>query len=574
MEGLFILIGIGLVVMWIITPFMVFSLSSRVRRLEEIVRSGKLATSAAASVPKPSATVQPQVKTEVPQRTEPFASDKLIEWVKEDWLLKMGGLLLLLGFGWLTTYAFMNNWIGPMGRIGLGILAGTAILILGTWRIKAQVHQGSVFLVVGSTTILLTVFAARQYYDFFTPATSLGVMFLSSAYVALVSVKFNNKALSLASVILAGVAPLLTNSPTHDFVSLFAYLLVIVLGTVWIVSVTEQREITAASLILVTLYSLPQIMNGSPAGTLLLFAYAFSAIFFVTNTIGIVKLKDKNLGPDMVTAAGNGLFLLAWIMTKAPEDWRSLIISGWMLAFITGAFMIFKLTNKREPFYVYAGVGIAMLAAATAAELSGAALTIAFTIEVAVVSWNSYQLTGDRSLAEKLCLLFIGPVLLSVQSLQSYAWRSGLLHQDFFVLLVLSGTLMALGLLYLDASKREKSPPTKVTSALLVLGSVYGFALLWLSLQATLYSHDLAVMVSLLVYTLIGLTAYFFGRVHGRKGLGLYGGTLLGCVIARLLLVDIWNMPLSSRFITFFVIGILLMSTAFFARGKKPASPK
>jgi uncharacterized membrane protein len=81
-------------------------------------------------------------------------------------------------------------------------------------------------------------------------------------------------------------------------------------------------------------------------------------------------------------------------------------------------------------------------------------------------------------------------------------------------------------------------------------------------------------MIALLVYTIVGLITYFFGRVHGKKELGLYGGTLLGCVIARLLLVDVWNMPLANRVVTFFVVGILLMSTAFFSRGKFPSIKK
>ncbi len=571
MEAPLILLGIVILLLWIITPFLVINLMSRVHRLEQLVESGNVKTSkqsTAKTVSSTKATTQVQEY----QEEEVDTYNPIWNWIKEDWLLKMGGLFLLLGFGWLTTYAFMNNWIGPMGRIGLGIVMGTLILILGTWRIRSRVHQGSVFVVVGSTTILLTVFAARQYYGFFTPATALGIMFLACAYVALVSVKFNNRALSLASVILAGVAPLLTNSPTADYTALFAYLLVVVLGTVWIVSVTNQREITAAALILVTVYSIPHLINGGPTDTLLLFAYVFSAIFFVTNTIGIVRLQKSNLVPDMLVAGGNGVFLLVWILARAPQDWQSLIIAGWMLAFIIGAFIVYKMTNKREPFYVYAGVSIAMLAAATAVELSGSALVIALTIEVGMVSWISFQLLQDRKIAERLCLLFIGPAILSLQSLDYSVWYHSVLHEHFFVLLILAVTMMSVGLLF-RSSDKEKSETTPATSALLIVGSLYVYALIWLSLYGLMRSRDLAVMVALLIYTVIGLIAYFYGRANAKKTLGLYGGVLLGCVIGRLLLVDVWQMPISSRFITFFVIGALLMSTAFFGRGKT-SSPK
>jgi hypothetical protein len=47
------------------------------------------------------------------------------------------------------------------------------------------------------------------------------------------------------------------------------------------------------------------------------------------------------------------------------------------------------------------------------------------------------------------------------------------------------------------------------------------------------------------------------------------GGILLGGVVGRLLLVDIWQMALAGKIITFFVIGTLLISTAFIGKGKK-----
>lgn len=74
-----------------------------------------------ATVPK-SATIPPT------EPTGPTASERFVAWLKEDWLMKLGAMLLLIGFGWLTTYAFLSNWIGPMGRIALGIVAPVLFL--------------------------------------------------------------------------------------------------------------------------------------------------------------------------------------------------------------------------------------------------------------------------------------------------------------------------------------------------------------------------------------------------------------------------------------------------------------
>ncbi len=505
------------------------------------------------------------------EQTEPTSFDKFGEWLKEDWLMKLGALLLLIGFAWLTTYAFLNNWIGPMGRITLGIVAGALFILFGWWRIKKYISQGGIFLVLGSTIILLTIFSAREIYDFFTPLSALAVMFLSTAFVSLASVKYNSRLLALTSLVLAGIAPLLTNAPTTNYVGLFSYLFVVILGTIWIVALTGRRELTAAALLLITFYSLPHLFSlvSTDTGTLLLFAYAFAAVFFLTNTAGILKLKDKEIIPDLVTAVGNGLFLLAWIMTAAQDEWRSLIIAAWMIVFVVGAFLIFRITQRREPFYVYAGVGIAMLAAATSAELKGATLTIAYTIESGIIAFIVYSVLRDIRIAERISLLLVGPVILSLGSITSSAWATNIIHKDFFVLLVLGLTLLGLGLFFLRyVHEVEDKKSQQLNTTLLIVGSIYVWLLLWLSLHAGFQNDNTAVMISLVVYTIAGLICYFYGFTNEKKSLLFYGGTLIGLVVARLLLVDVWKMELAGRIVIFFLIGALLVSTAFLGNKK------
>ena len=191
-----------LVVLIIVLFVMLGNLKGRIKTLEQAMwsKSAQKAhtppqqTTETAPLASPglAATTEdiPTETREMPERPdEPGAMENLGHWIKEDWLLKLGALLLLIGFGWLVTYAFLNNWIGPMGRIAMGIIAGVAILALGSWRIQSQSHQGKIFLLLGSTVILLTVFAAREIYGYFTPLTALITMFLSTAYVAFVGVK-------------------------------------------------------------------------------------------------------------------------------------------------------------------------------------------------------------------------------------------------------------------------------------------------------------------------------------------------------------------------------------------------
>lgn len=547
---------------------MVINLRGRVHSLEQQMGTASAVPLPGIPVPPPF----PQQPLVTPLPPQPSWFDRFVLWLKEDWLIKLGALLLLIGFGWLATYAFLNNWIGPMGRIALGIVAGTLFLLFGWWRMKRYIEQGSVFLVLGSTTILLTLFAAREIYDFFTPLSALAIMFLSTAFVALASVQYRYRSLAFVSLILAGVAPLLTNAPQADYVGLFSYLFAVVLGAIWITLITGQRELTTAALLLIAFYSLPHLASFTTQDrdALLLFAYGFAALFFITNTAGILKLKGRDAVPDLVTAAGNGMFLLTWIMTAAPAEWRSLIISAWMVVFAIGAFAIFTMTGRREPLYVYAGVAIGFLAAATAAELDGATLTIAYTIESAAIAVLTHLIVRDVRIAERVSALFILPVALSLGSIVSPAWATGVIHEDFFVILLLALSLFGVGLFFMRPAGESEDRESKQLNALLfIVGSVYAYALLWLSLHAALTNDDSAVMIALIVYTIVSLVCYFYGLAKGKKGLQIYGGALLGLVVGRLLLVDVWKMELTGRIITFFLIGALLVSTAFLGRKKK-----
>lgn len=563
--------------------FLVFQLRGRVRRLEKLV-AGEKESIQAVPVPSPISSLpsSPDIPNSIPKRQASGPSPLLRfgAWLKEDWLLKLGAFLFLIGLGWFASYAFLHNWIGPMGRIALGITASVLILLLGFWRARKYTYQGSVFLVLGSTGILLTLFGARQLYGFFSPWSVLLIMFLSTAFVGLASVKYRVQWLSVASVILAGIAPLLTNNPTPHDVQTFSYLFAVVLGALWVVALTGWRSITLWALLLTACYSVPHIFSfSSQRGVLLLFAYAFAALFFITNTLGIVKAKEGKSTADLFVAAGNGLLLLLWIMSAVSPEWRSLVIAAWMVVFAVGAFLTLRITGRHEPFVIYGGVSVAMLAAATAAELHGAALTIAYTLESGILAFLAYILLRDVRLAERTSFLLVGPIVLSFSSIQSSSWVNAVIHKDFFVLAALTLTLFGLGLFFSWVRSREKgmsgSSESNVSSLLIIAGSLYAYLLLWLSLHAALLNDNLAVMASLLVYTVVGLITYFYGKMQSRRFLRLYGGALLGFVVVRLLTVDVWQMALTNRIITFFVVGALLMSTAFIGRTKKTtALPK
>jgi len=212
---------------------------------------------------------------------------------------------------------------------------------------------------------------------------------------------------------------------------------------------------------------------------------------------------------------------------------------------------------------------IIVLAAATAAELGGAALTFAYTIESSAIIIVSFLLTRDLSIVQRFGWLFLGPIILSAESIVSRSWENGFLHNDFFVLLVLALVLMITGaFLFLDKKEGGSEDEVNMPTILVVVGATYLALLVWLTLHSVLI-QDVATMVSLTIYTIVGLVLFIRSGVTNSVTLRFGGIALLGFVVFRLLIVEVWQMELTGRIITFFVIGLLLISTAFMGRKKK-----
>lgn len=516
--------------------------------------------------------------TPVTQESHEEGSDsvsRFIAWVQKDFMMKVGAFLLLCALGWFVSYAFMNNWIGEVGRITLGLLLGTAFLGVAVWRIQTHAHQGAIFAVLGSSTVLLTTFAAREIYDFFTPLSALLLMFASIVFVAFLSVRYERKSLAVAGLMLSALAPEFTSAPASDVLMLFSYLTVVVLGTLWIVRYRGWSVLTLISLGIVFVYGAPYMTNslfGGDRDIALSFGFFFTAVFFGANLLGLIRMKEGNKNLiDIVTAVAVGVYLISWVGSSVDQEWQSLMYTLWMLIFTLGGFVAYRFVSDRNPFYVYGAISLLLLAIATEAELKGTALTIAYVFEIMVLSLLTLRLLKNVRLASILALLFGVPVLLSSENIFSSAWLRGAIHEDFFVLTILMGVLAYVGYEIVRASEKM-SESHAVGKLLMVVSALYGLLLIWLVLHVpTVLPDEAGTMLTLIIYTVIGLSVHIRGTRSGRSELRLGGALLLGFVVLRLLTVDVWQMELTGKIITFAAIGALLIGTAFV---RKTALPK
>ena len=108
---------------------------------------------------------------------------------------------------------------------------------------------------------------------------------------------------------------------------------------------------------------------------------------------------------------------------------------------------------------------------------------------------------------------------------------------------------------------------------LLIVASLYVVAYLW-CLSHSILTGEKAVTFALFIYTLVGLFLYQYGHKVGKIELRRAGQLLLAFVVLRLLLVDVWEMELWWRIVTFLGIGLLFIGTALLEKPRKVEEDK
>jgi hypothetical protein len=296
------------------------------------------------------------------------------------------------------------------------------------------------------------------------------------------------------------------------------------------------------------------------------FGFLFTLIFFIVNVVSILHRQSAEArNGQMFLAFGTALYLVGWIMQAIPEQWQSLVLVSWALAFTGGAVIVYLYTTARAPFFVYAATSVSLLGVATALELSGPALTIAFVAEITLLIAVARHLFQKVEITNYLSLLFVAPIVLSFEDLTASVWQSSVLHSEFFATLTLmAGLVYAAAVMRMQESRTENPDRTFEILVLSVVG-VYAVVLVWLVSHALLID-TLAVAFALFVYAVSGVVGYLAGVARDNVALKTAGGILIGLVVGRLLLIEVWQMETALRIVTFFVIGVLFMSTAFLRR--------
>ncbi|MBP7832506.1 MAG: DUF2339 domain-containing protein [Candidatus Levybacteria bacterium] len=518
-------------------------------------------------------------------------------WFAKDWPFKVGAIFILLGVGWFLTYAFVNNLIGPVGRLGIGLGSGAIVMVLGNLRIKKNIYQGEILASLGAGILLATVFASEYAYTDLVRALYprwVSLLLVTCVVGALTFTSFINKTMRLAALaFLVGVlAPVIIGNDRNDVVLIFGYLLALTLGLIWLVRLTGWRILIIMPLSAVIIFTLFYRFSASltPDQTLWIqfFAVTFTCIFYLSTLMAFAYEKSKD-NKDMLIGVLFSLYCFIWVVSFVSAHNRSIVLVTFALVFMTGAFILSKLKSVDYAVYLYFVVSVVFLVTATFLEIkTPGLLPVVLSIEAILLFIFADRVYGLKP-AQTMSILFIPPVALSIQLFTAYSgvsanmylnnyfdpMQNGYVPQDslgavqkvttYSLQLVVINAVLYAGAVYAYLY-RKHAELREIGKFLFVAAAVYSLYFVWSAfpyyLKQLQYGFDGKIVV-LIIFAVIGLFTYFYGIHENRLWTKRFGFVLSCFVIGRLLLFEIWSMSIPAKIVTFIVVGIIFMLSVF-----------
>jgi len=200
-----------------------------------------------------------EVPEPVAEQRQPTAIER--EWEQilgGNWLARIGVLSLIIGTGFFLKFAFDRNWLGPTGRVILGIVAGLVMLAGGHyWRKKypifAQTISGG-----GIALLYLSIFAAFAMFNLIDFYLAVALLFIISAASAVLALRYNSMALAIIGIIGAFIAPFILavstatvagGAGTTHSIWLLVYIMVVDIGVLWLSTFRNWRWFTLLALV-------------------------------------------------------------------------------------------------------------------------------------------------------------------------------------------------------------------------------------------------------------------------------------------------------------------------------------
>ncbi|GGA66583.1 hypothetical protein GCM10011507_17620 [Edaphobacter acidisoli] len=372
------------------------ALSGRVAAIERhLTASGAVVqdqpSREAAQVPPPP---PKPVLEQVPQLSSKPASS-LEKRIGSQIFNRIGIIALLIAAALFLKHAMDNHWIGPLGRVLIGLVAGSAIVL---WSERFRRKGFDVFSyslkAIGSGVLYLALWAAFQVFHLMPAGVALAAMVLVTAWNALMAWSQSSELLAIYALAGAFATPLLLATGGNHETFLFTYILVIDIATVALVRLKPwQRLLLGAFPATIAFFVGWYVQFNS--STELAVTSLFVALFFVIFIVPSIDERDERKGHSQGSAAIASIFLplanavfLALAFYSLLEDSGHHALLPWMAVLFGALYLgLMRLPQARVTFAVHLSLAVVFLTIAIPLKASGNWITVGWFAEGVALLW-------------------------------------------------------------------------------------------------------------------------------------------------------------------------------------------
>jgi uncharacterized membrane protein len=554
--------------------------------------------------PQPaSAPAQPVAESAPPQSAMPsFAlidtgatgdTRSLESRIGSQWFNRVGILAMLIGVAWFLKLAFDNHWIGPLGRVLIGLLGGAALI---AWSERFHKRGFTVFAyslkAVGSGTLYLSLWAAFSVYALIPAPVAFLAMIGVTAFNGYMSWIQDAELLALYAIAGGLGTPLLVSTGENREIALFTYLLILDCAVLVLVALRPWSRLLFAAFtgtcLLVFAWGI-EFYSQSQAGRTAFFIACFFLIFaFAPRLVRLDSAEAVSpwdqLAVTVLPMVNAGLGFIAFYNLLGPDA------SEWAASWIAVAFAAFYLLMQRLPARgllrsstpllsaLHLATAVVFITMAIPLKTHGRWLTIGWLVEGATMLALASRMRSIllRVLALGCLCLGLGALLL----VNPLAALTPIFNQRFATYAVAIAVFAAVAWIAAHShDETEPDPalhwPALAAAAVLIINALILLAAGWEIHSFWWYRSwhgDWEQMRDYTMYAQFTYSAFFmlFGATLLSVGfwrrspfLRWQALVLLAISIAKVFVFDVNELSKGFRILSFFGLGVLLLAVSF-----------
>ena len=334
------------------------------------------------------------VESEAPARPSPAPRTvPQTNWFNEmDAIQRMtwiGAVTIMIGVGLGLRDAIEKEYLGPIGRVALGILSGVATFVGAAYAMKKDYRVLAEGLAGAAMGILyFSLFAGFQWYDLMPQSIAFGGMIVVTAVGLSFAGVFNSLPSAVLAMIGGFLTPYMLSKGEGDITTLFSYILILDLGVLALATFRSWGRLHLLNFggTLIIWFGW---LEGryQPAELWLTVAWVtlFAVVFSLMGLWRHVIRKETSSTPDMALMLLTPIayFGALYVLTKAGySDWHgimALLVAAYYLGL--GVFAFLRNPGNNQIVVTLVGVGLSFVTLAVPLQLTGHWIVIAWAVE-------------------------------------------------------------------------------------------------------------------------------------------------------------------------------------------------